>query len=193
MQQCATEPGSDRELPEQISLDLAKLVLASGLCFLGDRDVGNSVSERVGQSGVYILRFQATREDILRDRRASALATVVIALVGMGANDGLASAVAAASKPRPCSTKGLRVSYRSGSASYSVKVSGLVATTAACSNARSLATAVATNELHRKTVPATIQGFAVHVRVPCSGCTPVWHVTATRGTARITFELRGGA
>lgn len=129
---------------------------------------------------------------MLYRRVPAVLATLVIVLVGTAANDGLASA-GAATKPLACSTKGLSLSYKSGSATYSVKVSGLKTIAASCSLARSLASSVAAKHLHRKPVPATLQGFAVHVRSPCSGCTPVWRVTATHGSAKITFELLGGA
>ena len=91
-----------------------------------------------------------------------------------------------------CSTKGLSFSYKSGTATYRDRVSSLKATGASCATARAIATVAAKKQLRTNHVPATINGFSVHVKSPCSGCTPVWRVTATKGNAKVTFRILGG-
>ena len=91
-----------------------------------------------------------------------------------------------------CSSKGLTFSYKSGTATYQDKVSRLRATGASCATARAIATVAAKKQLHTNHVPATINGFRIHVKSPCSGCTPVWQVTATKGSSKVTFKILGG-
>jgi hypothetical protein len=118
---------------------------------------------------------------------------VLVALLGAAAIAGLSSASAAMTRQQVCSTKGLSFSYKSGGATFGNKVSNLKAIGTSCATARQVATDAATKLLHRKSSPTTIDGFALHVKSPCSGCTPVWLVTATKGSSKTTFDVLGGA
>ena len=102
------------------------------------------------------------------------------------------SAQVSAATATTCSTKGLHFSYKSGTATYGNKVASLRATGASCATARGIATVAAKKQLRTNHVPATINGFSVHVKSPCSGCTPVWRVTATKGSSKVTFRVVGG-
>jgi len=126
-------------------------------------------------------------------RSSAMLRGALIVLIGAATVVGLPQANAATNRDRACSTKGLSFSYKSGSETLRDKVSKLEATGASCAAARDVATAAAKKLLHGKPIPAMIDGFGVHVKSPCSGCTPVWHVTATKGSAKTTFEVLGGA
>jgi hypothetical protein len=133
-------------------------------------------------------------------RRSLILPIVLVALAGAEAGTSPSSAGAAMVKQQVCSTRGLSFSYRSGSTTYSDKVSSLKASGASCATARSIATTVATKLLHKESVSGRVAGYAVHVKSPCSGCSPVWHVTAihptgkaTDGSATLAFEVLGGA
>ncbi len=127
------------------------------------------------------------------DRGLGNLPIVLVALLGAAAIAGWSSASAAMTRQHACSTKGLSFSYKSGGATFGDKVSNLKAIGTSCANARAVAAAAATKLLHKKSSPGTIDGFAVHVKSPCSGCTPVWRLTATKGSSKTTFEVLGGA
>lgn len=100
-----------------------------------------------------------------------------------------------AAKPatRNCSTAGLRFTEKKDGATFSVAVANLKAKVAPCPKARSLATTVAKDILDETKVPATVAGFKVTVKEPCSGCTPVTQVSARSGQELVTFTVKGGA
>lgn len=118
---------------------------------------------------------------------------MLLALIATAAIAGSPLASAASNRQKACSTKGLSFSYKSGGATFGDKVSNLKATGVSCATARDLATTAANKLLHNKPVPTMTDGFTVHVKSPCSGCTPVWHVTATNSTSKTTFKVLGGA
>ena len=97
-----------------------------------------------------------------------------------------------AAAAKSCSSSGLHYSYKKGSATYADKVEKLTVAGATCAQARSLAGTVAQDLLHHKKVPSQIGGWRPHVKNPCSGCSPVWKVTANGGAATSTFEVHGG-
>jgi predicted secreted protein len=93
----------------------------------------------------------------------------------------------------PCSVKGLRAVKKQGSATFSVAVRTLLQTAGNCSRARQIAKLAARTILADRALPDRILGFKITARAPCGGCTPITAVTATHGTARVTFNLAGGA
>lgn len=130
----------------------------------------------------------------MRSHKGSAgVRAVVILLVGAALVAALPAASSATNRDPACSTKGLSFSYRSGSVTYGDKVSDLKATGASCATARDVATVTAKKLLHGKPVPSVIDHFTVHVKSPCAACTPVSYVTATKGSAKTTFKVLGGA
>ena len=119
-------------------------------------------------------------------RRIFLLAVLAAALVPV-------VTAAAATHSKPCSSKGLRYSYKSGGVTYSTKVTGLRANGVTCRTARQVAGVVAGKLLRSNKVLHKIRGLTVHLSNPCSGCAPNWQVRATRGGARVTFRVLGGA
>jgi hypothetical protein len=105
----------------------------------------------------------------------------------------LTPAGAAAAKGKSCNVKDLHYSYTKGTASYSDAVETLTAAGASCTSAQKVAGAVAKDLLHNTKVPGTISGLKVKVTNPCTGCTPLWGVTATGGGATVKFTVMGGA
>lgn len=100
---------------------------------------------------------------------------------------------AASPATRTCSTAGLHFTKKQDGATFSVAVANLKAKVAPCPKARSLAATVAKDILRETKVPATIAGFKVTVKEPCTGCTPDTQVTAKSGQELITFTVKGGA
>ncbi len=93
-----------------------------------------------------------------------------------------------------CRSAGLRATETVGTARFSVAVRDLRARGVLCTRARHIARIAARRLLAGGgTVPRKIDGFRIAVRKPCGGCSPVTPVVATRGTARVTFTLAGGA
>lgn len=80
-----------------------------------------------------------------------------------------------------------------GSITESVAVRRLRARNAPCRKARGIARVVARDLLQREDVPDTVKGFAIEVEEPCTSCSPITEVKATRGSARVTFKVAGGA
>lgn len=126
-------------------------------------------------------------------RRLTSVSTVLAVVIGATASAALPSAGAAMNRQLGCSSKGLSFSYKRGGATFADRVADLRTAQATCTTARFVATSVTQKLLHQKRVPATAEGFTVHVKSPCSGCSPIWRVTATQGTARIRFNVLGGA
>ena len=120
-------------------------------------------------------------------RKASA---VVIGVIVLGS---LPAVGLAAPHAKRCSTAGLRFSYGNGGITYSSKVSRLRQSGTSCATARNVAGTAAKKNLYGKPVPRKIDGFRMHVQAPCGGCAPVWDGTATKGSAKITFTIEGGA
>jgi hypothetical protein len=118
------------------------------------------------------------------------------ALISPVAATALATPVAASTATqagKTCSSKGLRFTRRSHRVTFSNKVTGLKATHTSCATARKVATVAAKALLRRNRVPAKVDGFRVRVKAPCAGCTPVWHVTATKASSKVRFTVLGGA
>jgi predicted secreted protein len=92
-----------------------------------------------------------------------------------------------------CSVKGLRAVKKRGSATLSVAVRTLLQTAGHCTRARQIAKVAARTILADHALPDRILGFKISARRPCAGCAPITPVTATHGTARVTFNLAGGA
>jgi hypothetical protein len=120
-------------------------------------------------------------------RKASA---VVIGVIVLGS---LPAVGLAAPHAKRCSTAGLRFSYGNGGITYSSKVSRLRQSGTSCATARDVAGTTAKKNLYGKSIPKKIEGFRMHVQAPCGGCAPVWNSTATKGRAKITFIIEGGA
>lgn len=124
---------------------------------------------------------------------SASLRAVLICLIGAALTATLPAASAATNRVTACSTKGLSFSYRSANVTYGNKVSDLKATGASCATARDVATVTAKKLLHNKPIPSVIDRFTLHVTSPCAGCTPVWQVTARKGSSKATFKVLGGA
>ncbi len=130
----------------------------------------------------------------------STLVTVAVAAVVMAvALAAPAGARRYASPASSCSAQGLRFTYSSAGATFSVKVTQLKVTAVTCRASRTLAAEVAKDLLHSRKVPARISGLRVLVKKPCAGCSPDVRVKAT-GTRRpngvvpkVTFDVLGGA
>jgi hypothetical protein len=95
------------------------------------------------------------------------------------------------SASKACSTRGLHYSYRSGSVTFGDKVVRLHSKGVQCRTARSVASKVAKDLLHNRSVPHKIDGLTVRVS-SCSGCAPDWQVSATRRGGKVTFHVLGG-
>jgi len=91
-----------------------------------------------------------------------------------------------------CSTAGLRALRQGPSVTYSVAGEALRAKATGCTQARTITRVAARTLVSNRPVPKKIGGFKITTRNPCGGCSPIWTVTATRGTARVTFDLAGG-
>jgi hypothetical protein len=112
-----------------------------------------------------------------------ALLTVMVALPGpAGAHAGTA-----------CSTSGLSFSYRDGSATLGDKVEGLIVSHVRCTTGRGVATRVAQALLHDRGVPKRLSGLRVRVSSPCTGCEPVYGISARDGAKSVTFQVFEGA
>lgn len=119
---------------------------------------------------------------------------VAAALLAVLASSCASAGHAKAAAVLECSADGLHFSYRSHGATFSDEVRQLTVKNVACSSARGVAATVARRLLHRRTVPAQIEGSHVAVRSPCPSCTPIWHVTATAPPDKlIAFQVHGGA
>lgn len=95
---------------------------------------------------------------------------------------------------KACSSKALHFERENiQGVSFSVAVKKLRAESTTCRNAKKIATVAAKHTLGGAGIPATIRGFATAVEEPCTGCTPVTEVTATREGATVTFKILGGA
>lgn len=92
-----------------------------------------------------------------------------------------------------CSVKRLRAVKRRGSVVFSVGVRTLLQTAGNCTRARHIAKVAARTTLAGRDLPPRIDGYKITAREPCDGCAPSTAVTATYGTARVTFTLSGGA
>ena len=86
----------------------------------------------------------------------------------------------------------MRATRKQGTATSSVAVQTLRAKATNCTRARAVARVAARRLLVNRVVPTKIDGFKVVTQKPCGGCSPIWTVTATRGKARVTFDLAGG-
>ncbi|HEY1689148.1 MAG TPA: hypothetical protein VGF95_09830 [Solirubrobacteraceae bacterium] len=112
-----------------------------------------------------------------------------------GSAGALALAPAAGAKPamQRCSTSGLSFSEKQGSMTLGDDVVALRAVEVGCGKARSLARTVAKDILQERTPPHTIDGLAVTLKEPCTGCTPDTRVVAKAASKRVSFTVRGGA
>lgn len=112
---------------------------------------------------------------------------------------GATAVVASAQSQKPvaglagaCSAKGLTYQYSKGTAHYAAFVSNLKATGVSCTTARKVAGTAAKDNLHTGKIPAHIDGFSMHVKKPCAGCSPVWNVTGSSSSGHISFKVNGG-
>jgi hypothetical protein len=119
----------------------------------------------------------------------TASGTIVALLAMMLAMPGPAGAHAGTA----CSTSGLSFSYRNGTAAFGDKVEGLIVSRVRCTTGRTIATRVAQALLHNRVVPREISGLRVRVSSPCTGCAPVYGITARAGARRVTFQVFDGA
>lgn len=120
---------------------------------------------------------------------------VVLCAVMLGATAVVAGARSRNQLAHPaaaCSAKGLSYQYSQGTAHFADFVSKLNATGVSCATARKVAGTAAKDNLHTDKIPARIDGFKMHVKNPCAGCSPVWNVTGSSSSGHLSFKVNGG-